>query len=619
MKEQIKYILKLTLFSYLLFFIQRNVFLFYFFKQTSFSLKEWALSNVYSFSMDLAMICYLLLPVTLLLFIYSFNCSRIVRQILSIFIILFIVLSNFILISDIGLYAEWGSKINHKALSYLIYPKEVIASAKSAPVLLLIVLLLLQSIPEIIIFKKYLSIDFNSRKNKWWAKTAFLIIITPLLLLGIRGGLQTFPIDRSWCYYSEKPILNQAAINSSWNCIAALVEKEEVANNPYNYMTEAESDTIFKQLCSVAKDTTSYIFTVPKPNIIIVKLEGISAEAVGALSHDIDATPQITAMVKEGLLFTNFYSTGFRTEQALAAIVAGFPSQPKTTIIRKFGKFDKMPSLAKELAANSYYTTYYYGGNLEFANIKAYLISSGFNKIIGEKDFTFRRHTNWGCFDEELFDFTVKDMAALPQPFFSIVMTSTSHEPFDNRVEKVFKGGTLVDDYLNVVHYTDASLFQFIEKAKKESWYKNTIFLIVADHTHRLPKDRQSHEIERHWIPCLIYGAALKDEYKGKTMDKYTTHVDLPAILLSQLNLKHNKFEWSKDVFNPYEKGWAFYTYNEGFGFLKDKSRIVFDHKLNKIIPYISKKEIYNSDSLSLKEGKALMQKLLNEYIKLSE
>jgi phosphoglycerol transferase MdoB-like AlkP superfamily enzyme len=519
----------------------------------------------------------------------------------------------------LGLYAEWGSKINHKALSYLVYPNEVVASAKSTPVLLLLLLFLLQSIPEIIVFRKYFKLDFSLKPIKWWAKILFFIILFPILLLGIRGGLQIFPIDRSWCYFSEKPILNQAAINSSWNCIAALIEKEEVTENPYKYMSDAEADSIFKQLTTVSKDTTIKIFNVTNPNIIIVKLEGISAEAVGALSHDIDATPHISALAKEGLLFTNFYSTGFRTEQALAAIVAGFPSQPKTTIIRKFGKFDKMPSLVKELTANSYYPTYYYGGNLEFANTKAYLISSGFKKIIGEKDFKFKRFTNWGCFDEELFNFTVNDLAKNPQPFFSIVMTSTSHEPFDKRVEKVFKGGSLVDDYLNVVHYTDASLFQFIEKAKKEVWFKQTIFIILADHTHRLPKDRQSFEIERHWIPCLIYGAALKNEFRGKTIDKYASHADIAATLLSQLNLPYKDFIWSKNIFNPYEKGWAFYTFDEGFGFLNTNSKIVFDHKLNRLIKLHPMDKSNTADSTSLKKGKALMQKLLNEYIKLSD
>lgn len=227
-------------------------------------------------------------------------------------------------------------------------------------------------------------------------------------------------------------------------------------------------------------------------------LESWGAETVGILNKETDATPYFSAMAKEGLLFTQFYSTGFRTEQALAAIVAGFPSQPKTTIIRKFGKFDKMPSLAKSLAAIHYHTSYYYGGDLQFANTEAYLKSSGFNKIIGQNDFKYKLYNEWGAFDEDLFAFVSKDYNNNPQPFFSIVMTSTSHEPFDNRVEKVFKNMGLAGDYLNVVHYTDKALYQFIESSKKKNGIKILFLLCLAITPTDCPRIARIFKIERH-------------------------------------------------------------------------------------------------------------------------
>ncbi|MFZ4401565.1 MAG: LTA synthase family protein [Bacteroidales bacterium] len=615
MKSLFNFILRLSLFWLLLFFIQRNIFLFYFYNQTEFSIKEWFLSNTHSILMDLATICYILLPISLFLIIQSFYDNIFTKRICNILLITIIIISNFILISDIGLFTEWGSKINTKALSYLIYPKEVLASTKSAPVLILLLLFFLQTIPEIIIYNKYIKFrNFNNHASRI-KKSIFFLTMMPILIIGIRGGLQIFPIDRSWSYFSEKPLLNQAAVNSTWNCLASLIEKEEVEINPYQYMSDNSSRQIFKELCNQEKDSTTYIFKTEKPNIILILLEGISAEAVGVLNHEVEATPRFSSLAKEGLLFTNFYSTGFRTEQALAAIVAGFPSQPKTTIIRKFGKFDKMPSLAKELKVKDYHASYYYGGNLKFANTSTYLISSGFKKIIGEEDFKFNRYTNWGCFDEELFDFTVKDIKKNSQPFFSIVMTSTTHEPFDKRVEKVFHGNSITEDYLNVVHYTDESLYQFIMKAKKENWYNNTVFLIVSDHTHRLPNNRQNFEIKRHWIPCMLYGPALKDEFKGKSINKFMTHADIPAFILSQLKLQYNIFEWSKNIFNKYEEGWAFYTFDEGFGLLNNQDSIVFDCKLNKII---NKNTNTPMDSLTMQKGKALLQTLLNQYINLS-
>lgn len=616
MKFQLKFIFRYISFWYLVFFLQRNIFLFYFKNNHPFAFNEWVLCNLHSFFSDISAISYILLPVILLTIVLFVNNKFNFAKYCRIYTIVILIISNFILISDLGLFAEWGSKINHKAISYLIYPKEALASAKTSPVFLLMFIFLIKTAAEIIllktIIKKILDIHIN-----WAIKSGFAILLLFFVFVGIRGGLQTFPIDRSWSYFSDKTLLNQAAVNSTWNAMAAITEKDEFEVNPYNFVPNSEAEAIFSNLTSVGKTKSSNsIFKTAKPNIIIIMLESWGAETVGVLNKETDATPYFSALTKEGLLFTQFYSTGFRTEQALAAIVAGFPSQPKTTIIRKFGKFDKMPSLAKSLAAINYHTSYYYGGDLKFANTEAYLKSSGFKKIIGQNDFKYKLYNEWGAFDEDLFAFTSLDYNNNPQPFFSIIMTSTSHEPFDNRVEKVFKDMGLAGDYLNVVHYTDKALHHFIDSSKKEKWFQNAVFIMVADHTNRLPKNRQNFEIERHWIPCLIYGPALKDEFRGKTVNHAASHIDIPAIVLSQLNHDYKQFIWSKNVIDSLSKSWAFYTYDEGFGYINNNDKIVFDIKLNRLI-YNNQTDKLKTDSLTL-DGKVLLQKLLDQYMSYS-
>jgi len=617
MKNLIISILKYLLFWFAIFFLQRNLFLFYFYKTTPFSFKEWVLSNLYSIHIDIATFSYILLPLFFLFIIQLFTKVKHLKKFISYFTYILLFISNLILIVDLGLFAEWGLKINHKAISYLIYPQEVINSAKITPVFLLLTIFIALSFFSILFYKKCFVIDFKLDALKWVQKVLIIIPLFFLCFLGLRGGLQTFPIDRSWSYFSEKTLLNHAAVNSSWNFAAALSEKEEFENNPYQFFENQQYNSIFDSLTNHVNDSTISIFKNKRPNIILVLLEGWSAEAMGVLSKDIESTPRFSELSKQGLLFTNFISTGFRTEQALAAITAAFPSQPKTTIIRKFGKFDNMPSFVKDLYNNDYHTSYYYGGDLYFANTEAYLKSAGYKKIIGQHDFKFKRFTEWGCFDDELFDFTRNDLKNNKQPFFAMIMTSTTHEKFTKEVPQIFKGGELVDDYLNVMHFSDESLYQFIEKSKSENWYQNTVFMIVTDHTNRLPKWRDNFELNRHWIPCMFYGPALKDEYKGKIIDFPVSHVDFPAIILSQLGLKYDKFKWSKNIFDKnYKTPWAFYTFDEGFGFLKNKDKIVYDIKLNKLILSTNNKIL--DDSLSI-EGKALLQKLLDDYISLSK
>ena len=618
MKSNLTFFLKYFIFWYIVFLIQRNLFILYFYHSTPFSLKEWFLCNTHSIFIDLATISYVLIPILIFVIISFFNNKYKFLKAVKYFTIVIIVISNFILVSDIGLFAEWGIKINHKALSYLIYPQEVIASAKASPILLLLSIFLILSVIEIYIFIKYICTYLNSSKIAWKKKAIFILSLSLIIFMGIRGGFQTFPIDRSWSYFSEKTVLNHGAVNSSWNCLAALTEKDDYENNPYKFVDSKKANEIYSLLMNNKNENIeNSLFKIENPNIVIVLLESWGAETVGVLNKEIEATPNFTNLSKEGLLFNKFYATGYRTEQALAAIVAGFPSQPKTTIIRKFGKFDKLPSLANELLINGYHTSYYYGGDLQFANTDAYLKSAGFKKIIGQNDFKYKLFTEWGAFDEDLFNFTAKDLSKNKQPFFSIVMTSTSHAPYDKRVDQVFKGKGQISDYLNVIHYSDECLFRFIEESKKASWFQNTVFIMVADHTCCLPKNRQNYEIERHWIPCLIYGPALKDEFKGKTFDNPTSHVDLPAIILSQLKHPYQKFKWSKNVFNNKFNNWAFYTFDEGFGFIKDSNEIVYDVKLNKLLTHSKNLNITKSDSLLI-EGKVLLQKLLDDYISLS-
>ncbi len=610
-------LLKYVVFWFAIFFLQRNIFLFYFYKSNHFSFSEWILSNLYSFQLDLATFCYILLPLFILIIIQAFTEIKRNKKYVAVYTWIFLIISNFILIVDLGLFAEWGLKINHKAISYLAYPQEVISSTKVTPLYLLLFIFILFSLLSIWFYNKFINVDFKLNIVKWYKKTVLIILLLFSCFLGLRGGLQTFPIDRSWSYFSEKTLLNQSAVNSSWNFVAALSEKEEFEVNPYQFFDNNKCNAIFDSLTQYVNDSTISILNTKKPNIILVLLEGWSAEAMWILSKNTESTPHFSELAKQGLLFTNFISTGFRTEQALAAITAGFPSQPKTTIIRKFGKFDNMPSFVKELYQNGYHTSYYYGGDLYFANTEAYLKSAGYKKIIGQNDFQYKRFTEWGAFDDELFDYTLNDLKNNKQPFFSMIMTSTSHEPFTKEVPQIFKGNESVDGYLNVMHFCDESLFKFIENSKKESWYKNTVFLIVTDHTSRFPNLRQNYEIERHWIPCLFYGPALKDNFKGKSIDYPVSHIDFPAIILSQLGLKYDKFKWSKNVFNKnFQTPWAFYTFDEGFGFLKNKDKIVYDFKLNKLIVKTDNKSL--NDSLT-KEGKALLQKLLDDYISLSK
>ncbi len=553
----------------------------------------------------------------MLFIILLFKDLKRIRFIIFSYFIIIIIISAFINITDLGLFDAWGSKLNSKAISYLAYPEDATAAAAGAPIIILLTIFIIESFIAIWIFRK-IRIRINPSTTPRLQKLIVSILLVALVFVGIRGGVQELPINKSWSYYSRYPVLNLTAVNSTWNTLEVFVNPVEYETNPYKYLTDNEAQTIYTELHHFRKDTTSNIFNISKPNIILILLESWSGDIIEALGGEKDVTPEFNKLCKEGVLFTNFYSTGFRTEQGLAALLSGFPSQPKTTIIRKFGKFDKLPSLVNVLDSKGYSSAYYYGGNLDFANTITYLQSAGFDKIIGEEDFEFTKSTEWGAYDEELFNFYLKDSETVQQPFFHIIMTSTSHEPFDAPVEGGFIGNTLPDKYRNTISYTDKCLGDFINAAKARAWFHNTVFIITPDHGHFLPENRKPYEAERHHIPFLIYGGALKEEYRGALMDNFGSHSDFASTILSQLDIKQDQFRWSKNLFNDYRKGFAFYSFDEGFGWVEEEQTLVFDHQLDDIIFLSNDSLSADYNNLILKKGKSYLQVLMEEYIGLN-
>ncbi len=621
MKIVIHYVLKLFLFLLLLFITERIIFLLFQFNSLKgISTKEILMVFTHAFAMDVATSCYIVLFAFLLLSIHLFLKGSLIPKTLRYYTNVIILLTGFINVCDIALYQAWGTRINHKAISYLAYPKEAAASGMSTQYILVIVIFILQSIFFIRLSKRYFRNDLPVTSNIIW-KISFIVLMPFILVIGMRGGFQTFPIDKSWAYFSRHALLNQAAVNSSWSFIHAVADPVEMKGNPYNFFPVSEARQMVDMIHKTSADSAIPVVITDRPNIVLIMLESFSTDVLEPYGGDPKIAPQFTELSKEGLLFTNFYTPGFRTEQGIAALVSGFPSQPTTTVIRQFGKFDQMPGLPRTLDSAGYTSSYYYGGNLHFASTGSYLRAMGFDKITGEDDFTFKRQTYWGGYDEELFNYFNQDMKDTKQPFFSIIMTSTNHEPFDADVEKIVPGkaGEWCSNYINTVHYTDKCLGELIVGMKKQSWYGNTLIAIVADHAHSCPSKFEINSAPRHHIPFLLVGGALRDEYKGKTNDRLASQVDFPATILSLLKLNNNQYHWSKNIFNPASPAFVFYSFDDGFGWINDRQQLVYDSKLKQVIFVKNNSLSAEENNMHLKNGKAYLEMLIEEYLRFNE
>lgn len=586
MKQSIVLVVRLFLFWMIFFFIQRLVFLAVNFSAAKYTFTEFLASNLKALPMDMAASSYLVVLPLLAIMGGSFiNAPGIVNRIIQIETIVMIVICAFICSGDAGLFKVWGTKINSKALSYFAYPTELLPTLFAIENLGLMLIVAAQVVGFNWLRKKAIP-PFTIPQTSIINKAIFSVLLIGFTIISIRGGLQRVPLNRNWVFFSKHAVLNFASLNGFWNFAELTSKPLEAQTNPYQYFKHEDAVKTLAVMHETKGDSIVSILNTNKPNIVIIFLESWAADVIGCLGGEPEVAPKFCELSKEGMLFTNFYSTGFRTEQGMLAVLSAYPAQPVSSIIQHFGKFDKLPNLYKVMNEQGYHTSFYTGGRLQFDNVEAYLRAAGVQKMVGEDQFTINKRTVWGAYDEETLALHLRELQTTPQPFFSSLTTITTHEWYDADVPHLFTkdADKVNDNYRNTMHYADSCVYAYIKEAQKQPWYENTLYILVADHACNFPKGRNNFDAERHHIPMLMMGGALKKEFVGIHNSRIASHVDIAATLLGQLRLPANEFPRSKNMFNPNSPAFAYYAFDNGFGMISASSKVIFDHNQQKDI-----------------------------------
>jgi len=562
---------------------------------------------LYGLRMDASFTGYIcILPFLLFVLQTIFNGLKI-KKIVEVYTIVLIVILSFLTIADLELYNAWGFRMDATPLQYFKTPKEMAGTVSSAPVLKLMLIFLILSAVFIFIYKKYFSPNY-SYVRKRFSVTDFLIslFLFIFLFVPIRGGFQKIPINISDVYFSEKLFADHAAINLPWNIMFSILNRNNTVN-PFVYFPEEKAQRLVDSLYETGPLRIPAILTSKKPNIIFIILESYTAKWVGCLGGVPGVTPNLDQIAADGLLFKNIYAAGDRSEKGQIAILSGYPNQAINSIIKTPNKTINLPSINQELEKIGYRSSYTYGGELEFANIKSYLVNVGFDKLTGKYSFPLsQRTTSWGVHDEYVFNWFYEDLKQEPQPFFAALFTLSSHEPYDVPL-KHFSGKDETTLFKNSIYYTDSIIGNFINKSKQEPWWNNTLVVFVADHGHPLPGHDENDRPSKFHIPLIFSGGALKT--KG-VVESIGSQTDIAATILHQLDLPSKNFDWSKDLLDSSAHQFAFYSFNNGFGFVTQKGVATVDNVSKKII-YMDK----TFDTSDLKFGKAYMQVSYGDYL----
>jgi phosphoglycerol transferase MdoB-like AlkP superfamily enzyme len=568
--------------------------------------------------LDIVGASYVLIFPFFLLFIQSIYSPKWLNYVNRIYTFLMLVVYSLITTAELGIYNEWKTKLTAKSLMYLDHPAEIYNSSQTATFFLLIFIFLGQIALGCFLYRKYFYRDLIWVRRSFVFSALFLILTPGFLLMGLRGGIQPIVIVQSDSYFSKHNILNLAATNSGYNIFHSIFEnKKNMGKNPFAVFDEAKAKAVVKNLYAVQKDTTEFILKSKRPNIVFFLLESWTADFIESLGGLPGLTPGIAKMEKEGIMFTDFYPTGTRSEQGIASIFSGFPATPLTSVTIQPTKYGGLESFVKELENVGYSTSFYFGGELVYGNIKGYVYFNEFDRITEGYDFPSSvPRGKLGVHDADVFDRQLSEIGNDAQPFFSTVFTSSTHSPFDmhTKLEKLWDGKDQ-NLYLNSAIYADSCISEFFRKAKKEDWYSNTLFILTPDHSHVTYKNHNYYSPGYHHGFLLLYGDVLKDEFRGKRIETISSQVDIPKTILTQLGMEAaSKFHWSKNLFNPYSKHFATISFEEGLGMIRPQGFIFYDGSKKRMMNTNIPEE--NQDSILLEE-KSYLQVLFQEYLDL--
>ncbi|MEZ7915511.1 LTA synthase family protein [Macellibacteroides fermentans] len=605
MKKRVLFLFACFITFILVFALQKPVFMLYNHASGGgLSISDYLQVMVHGLQLDATVAGYLTVIPLLLTLLSVWIPGRYITFILKGYFFIVACIISLIFVVDIALYPYWGFRLDATPLFYLQSPSDALASAPASTLILQTLVFVVYTYGIFWALKRFvLPLMPEQYVKKMFTNSVQLVLLGGILFIPIRGGVTTSTANVGMVYFSKNQFLNHSAINPCFSFLASLSKQQDFAAQ-YNYFSESQRSKIFKKLTNQPQgDSIPELLTTKNPNIILILMESFSANAIEVLGGEAGVTPNINRLSKEGILFSNMYANSFRTDRGIVAVLNGYLAQPTTSIMKYPAKSQTLPSIAKSLQKKGYTSDMLYGGDINFTNMQSYFFSSGYSKVTADRDFPLKsRLSKWGANDDITFAHLYQSMTdnSRKEPFFSTFLTLSSHEPFEVPYNR------LKDPYLNSVAFTDSCLGDFIDKLKKLPLWNNTLIVLVSDHGFRYPASVKEHDPKRYHIPMLWLGGAIKEP---RVIANYGNQTDLAATLLYQLDLPHKEFTFSNNMVDSLQPAYAFYSYNNGFGFIDTTGVSVYDCESEK--PLIIKPEAGNE--IRLNNGKALLQTLYDD------
>ena len=465
------------------------------------------------------------------------------RKLLLPYYIVAALLSAIVFVVDMGLYPFWGFKLDASIFLYLDSPKEAMASVSLGFILLRVVTMLLLTA-----FYAWLMCKVTPRKLEATRKriggTLGMLLLGGILFVIIRGGVTESTSNVGQVYFSNNQFLNHSAVNPCFSLLSSMGKSKDFASE-FNFFDEEQRAKLVEGLYPTSDgDSLTSVLRSNRPNVLLILMEGFGGAFIEPLGGLPDVAPNLNRLSEEGVFFTNCYANSFRTDRGTVCALSGYLGLPTASVMKIPTKSRTLPAISEELVKAGYNTDFLYGGDINFTNMKSYLLSKGYQHLTADTDFSLAERSSnvWGVNDDITSEWLLEQLKRRTEedaPWFTTYLTLSSHEPFEVPYHR------LEEKIPNAFAYTDECLGKLIDGLKQSPLWEDLLVVCIPDHGFCYPQGTTDRGGEFSHIPMLWLGGAVKEPMK---IDKIMNQTDMAATLLAQLGLDHSMFPFSRNV-----------------------------------------------------------------------
>lgn len=607
MRKRLLYLVKVYVTTVLVFIIAKVVFMACNHEGQDFTIGDVINVILHGLSLDLSTALYLLIiPFLLTLISIWMNLPNWLFR--GYYAIVSIILA-LAFVTDTSLYEFWQFKLDASCLQYLETPTEAMASVTKSYLLIRLFLVIVTAVAIYYIFTSisYKRLSESSYRNhtpksfiyrKMGESVVYLLFI-PIMVIGIRGGIGESTTNIGQVYFSENQFLNHSAVNPVFSFLYS-ANHQLGSLSQYDFFDSEKCERLVENVYTTHSILTDTLLNNTRPNIVIILMESAGEQFAEAMPH-------LQQLKEEGVYFNHCYANSWRTDRGTLATLSGYPSFPSVSVMKIPEKSRTLPSIASKLRQEGYATHYLYGGDINFTNMRSYLMATGWQHLISMDDFTTNeQHTaQWGVRDDITFNTLYQMIQEYKgkEPFLIGYSTLSSHEPWDVPTLTIKE-----DEVLNAFAYLDNCLYDFIGQLKLTPLWQNLLLVLIADHGILHKEVNQQKPLQKNHIPIIWLGGAVRQPFVAEAICNQS---DLVATLFGQMNINHDKFTFSRDILSTdYVYPTAVNNYYNAQWIVDSTGYVLYDFDARRIIA--SEGEGNDTQRL-LNVSKAILQATTND------